>query len=62
MNAAVAEAGVAASVTKVDRLDQIMTFGIMLTPGLVIDSQVLCSGKLPKPAQIVSWIREAAAR
>jgi small redox-active disulfide protein 2 len=57
---AVEEAGVEATVIKVDQLDQIMAFGIMITPGLVIDGEVLCSGKLPKQSQIVEWILNPA--
>jgi len=61
VQAAVDESGVEATVTKVDQLDEIMAFGIMITPGLVIDGQVVCSGKLPKQAQIIDWIRKSAA-
>lgn len=57
---AVAEAGVDAEVTKVERLDAIMDFGVALTPAIVIDGTVKSSGKIPKPAQIQAWLKEAA--
>lgn len=56
---AIAEAGVAADLSKVEKLDDIMAFGVMMTPALVIDGQVKCSGKLPKAAEIVGWINAA---
>ena len=57
--AAVQEAGVDATVTKVERLDEIAAHGIAFTPGLVIDGEVVSAGKLPRPAQIVAWIQGA---
>jgi small redox-active disulfide protein 2 len=50
------ESSIDATVTKVEKLDEIMAFGVMLTPALVIDGEVKCSGKLPKPDQIAAWI------
>ncbi|MBI9068377.1 MAG: thioredoxin family protein [Salinivirgaceae bacterium] len=37
-----------AKVTKIDDIMEIMKFGIMSTPGLVINDKVVFSGKLPK--------------
>ena len=55
---AVAAAGVEAELVKVERIDQIMTYGVMMTPALVIDGEVKCAGKVPKAAQIVAWLRD----
>jgi small redox-active disulfide protein 2 len=57
---AVAQAGVAAELSKVEPITEIMTYGIAVTPGLVIDGQVKSAGKIPKVEQIVAWIKEAA--
>jgi small redox-active disulfide protein 2 len=46
-------------VEKVTRLDEIMSYGIMMTPGLVINGQVKSSGTIPKDEQIINWIKEA---
>jgi len=54
--------GVEAEVVKVDKLDEIMDHGVVLTPGLVIDGVVKAAGKVPRPKKIVQWVREAAAR
>jgi len=37
---------------KVTDLNQIMSFGVMTTPGLAVDGKVLTAGKLPSPAEI----------
>jgi small redox-active disulfide protein 2 len=37
---------------KVTDLNEIMSFGVMTTPGLVIDGKVVAAGKLPSPAEI----------
>ena len=58
---AVAGAGVEAEVHKVDRLDQIMAHGVMMTPALVVDGKVKAAGKLPKVEQIIAWLIDAAA-
>ena len=59
---AVAEAGVPATVTKVEKIDDIMSYGVMITPALVIDGEVKTSGKIPKSSQIAAWLREAAGQ
>lgn len=47
-------------VEKVTQLNDIMAYGIMMTPGLVINEVVKSSGKVPDDAQILKWIEEAA--
>jgi len=56
---AVAELNVDANVEKVKDLDKIMDYGVMMTPGLVIDKQVKVAGKIPSVDQIKTWIQEA---
>jgi len=46
-------------VEKVTQLDEIMSYGILMTPGLVINGQVKSSGTIPKDEQIINWIKEA---
>lgn len=59
---AIAGAGVEAALTKVDKLDQIMAHGVMLTPALIVDGQMVAAGKVPKVEQIVTWLIDAAAK
>jgi small redox-active disulfide protein 2 len=56
---AVAELNINASVEKVKELDKIMEYGVMMTPGLVINEQLKISGKIPSFEQIKIWIQEA---
>ncbi len=37
---------------KITDIKQIMSFGVMSTPGLAVDGKVLTAGKLPSPADI----------
>lgn len=45
---AVEDLSLNASVEKVEDIQKIMEYGIMRTPGLVINGKVVLSGKLPK--------------
>jgi small redox-active disulfide protein 2 len=56
---AVAELGVDATVVKVEDLDQIMAYDILSTPALVIDENVVVSGRVPRKSEITAWIRSA---
>lgn len=55
---ALAEAGVEAEIVKVQDMDKIIEFGVMVTPALAIDGTVKCAGKLPTKADILKWIQE----
>ncbi len=59
---AVAQTGQPATVTKVEALEEIAAYGILRTPGLVIDGKVVASGRIPGVAEIASMITTAAAR
>lgn len=50
--AALAALGLEAEVTKVTDYGDIAAYGIMRTPGLVVDEQVLVSGRVPKSSEI----------
>jgi small redox-active disulfide protein 2 len=49
---ALAELDVAASVSKVEDIMKIMEFGVMSTPGLVINGKVVYSGGIPSTNEI----------
>jgi small redox-active disulfide protein 2 len=56
---AAAEAGVTATITKVQEMDAIMAYDVAMTPALVIDEELKCSGRLPSKQEIVGWLTEA---
>ncbi len=59
---AIAEAGQPATLTKVESIEEIAAYGLLRTPGLVIDGQVVASGRIPKAAEIVSMITTVLSR
>lgn len=50
---ALKEAGVEAQIVKVTDFKDIMAYGVMTTPALVIDEKVASFGKVLKPKEIV---------
>jgi len=46
------------TVEKVEDLMEIMKYGILSTPGLVINGKVKSAGAVPKDEQILAWIIE----
>lgn len=50
---AVKEMGIEAEIVKVTDFKEIMAYGIMSTPALVIDEKVVSFGKVLKPKEIV---------
>jgi small redox-active disulfide protein 2 len=57
---ALAELGIAADVEKITDIRKMMSYGILATPGLVIDGRVKSSGRIPRIEDIKLWIRDAA--
>jgi len=55
---AIEQAGVEAEVVKVEKIDEIMKRGVMLTPAVYIDGKKCSEGKLIKTEQIREWIQE----
>jgi small redox-active disulfide protein 2 len=49
---AVAGAGIDATVEKVEDIVDIMNYGILHTPGLVINGKVVLSGQVPTVSQV----------
>ena len=42
---------------KVTDINDIMSYGVMMTPGLVVDGEVKISGKIPSEDQVLDWIQ-----
>jgi len=53
---AVAELDIAADITKVEDIVEIMNYGVMSTPALVIDGKVVVKGRVPSVEEIKSLI------
>ncbi|WP_106543677.1 thioredoxin family protein [Prolixibacter denitrificans] len=51
-NEAVAEAGLDATVSKVEDILEIMKMGVMTTPALVVDGKVVVKGKVPSVKEL----------
>ncbi len=50
------EKGVSIALDKVEELREIMGFGVMSTPGVVIDGKVVHAGGVPSRAKIEQWL------
>lgn len=50
--AAAKELGIDYEIEKISDVNQIMTFGVMMTPGLVIDGEVKTVGKVPSQDEV----------
>jgi hypothetical protein len=55
---AAAMAGVDVEIVKVTDYGQIAAYGIMSTPGLVIDGKVVSYGRIPSAGDIALWLSE----
>jgi small redox-active disulfide protein 2 len=52
VNRAVAETGVSAEVEKVEDIQRILSFDLLMTPGLAIDGEVKAAGRLPSLEEV----------
>lgn len=59
--AAAETAGINAEIEKVTDIIAIAGYGIMSTPGLVIDEKVVSSGRVLPPAEIVPLLQDAVS-
>lgn len=48
--------GVAVTLSKVEDLPEIMKYGVMSTPGVVVDGKVVHAGGVPDRAKIAGWL------
>ena len=45
-------------IEKVTDLKEIMQYGILMTPGLVIDGVLKSYGNMPKDEQLLQWLKD----
>jgi len=54
----VATNNIEATVEKVTDIQEMVRYGIMMTPGLIINEKVKSFGIIPKDDQIINWLKE----
>ena len=59
--AAAKELGLAYELEKVSDINDIIAFGVMMTPALAVDGVVKVSGKVPALAEVVALLGGAAS-
>lgn len=59
---AVEELGIDAKIEEVKDIIKIISYPILATPGLVIDEQVVCSGKIPSKDEMKKYITSASGK
>jgi small redox-active disulfide protein 2 len=57
---AIASSGVPAELEKVENIEDILKYGIVAMPGLVIDEEIKAGGRIPGSDEIVAWIQSAS--
>ena len=62
VNKVLEELKIQAEVIKVTDIKRFSDYGILMTPGLVINGKVYSSGKLPVVATLKRWIEEEAKK
>ena len=55
----ISDMSVEADVIKVTDYNDIMSYNILSTPGLVINETVMSSGRIPAPAEVTTWVADA---
>jgi small redox-active disulfide protein 2 len=58
IQAAAQQAGVEVKLEKVTDMAEIMSYGVMSTPGVVVDGKLVHAGGLPGPDDVRQWVAE----
>ena len=54
---AIEAGGIDATIEKVTKIDEIMDMGVMMTPALAIDGEVVSAGKVLNKDQILTYVK-----
>ena len=57
---AVSTMGIETQIEKITDYDEIVEYGVLSTPGLVINGKVVCSGRILSQAEVTTWLADAA--
>ncbi len=52
---------VEASITKLQDREAWKSYGLLYTPGLVINEKLVCGGRIPDEAEVTTWVTTALA-
>jgi small redox-active disulfide protein 2 len=55
---AVDELEVKVEIVKIEDMDKIVSYGVMMTPALSLDGKIKCSGRIASVEEIKKWIAE----
>jgi len=62
VNEVVKELSIDADIADIKDIKKIMEYPILTTPGLVIDENLVCSGRVPTKAEVTTFITTALAK
>ena len=62
VNEVVKELSIDAEIEDIKDIKKIMEYPILTTPGLVIDENLVCSGRVPTKAEVTTFITTALAK
>ena len=51
--------GVEAQFEKVTNRAEYPKYGLMYTPGLVVNGKLVCGGRIPTEAEVMTWVADA---
>ena len=55
----VANLGAEAHIEKITNRAEYPKYGLMYTPGLVINDKLVCGGRIPAEPEVMTWIADA---
>ena len=58
--AAVAQLGLEAEIEHVTDRTEYPKYGLLFTPGLVINNKLVSGGRIPSAAEVTTWLSDAA--
>ena len=56
---AVANLGAEATIEKIVDRAEYPKYGLLYTPGLVINNKLVCGGRIPAEAEVMTWVADA---
>lgn len=58
-NRVIQNLAIEAEIVKVTDFQEIMDLGVLNTPGLVVNNEVVSSGRIPSESEITTWVVNA---
>jgi small redox-active disulfide protein 2 len=55
----ITEMGLEAEIAKVTDFPEIMKYHVLATPGLVINEELVCAGRIPGESEVTTWVVNA---